>query len=103
MPPSPAIHEANRAELSRTLETWKVDAARLSGRDVVAEVVVGPTAPEVIVRLCQERAVDLIVTGTHGHKGLRRALAGSVTEAVVRMAHCPVMVVRNPRSRPPSR
>ncbi len=93
MPPAPSLLEANRAELSRKLETWKAEAARLSGGRVVAEVVPGPAASE-IVRVARERAVDLIVTGTHGRRGLRHMVLGSVAEAVVRMAHCPVLVVR---------
>jgi nucleotide-binding universal stress UspA family protein len=36
---------------------------------------------------------DLIVVGTHGHTGLRRALIGSVAEKIVRHAPCAVLVV----------
>ena len=38
--------------------------------------------------------VDLIIIATHGYTGLKRALLGSTTEAVVRHAPCPVLVVR---------
>jgi nucleotide-binding universal stress UspA family protein len=38
--------------------------------------------------------VDLIVLGTHGRKGIARALLGSVAEKVVRTAACPVLTVR---------
>ncbi|MEP6860338.1 MAG: universal stress protein [Deltaproteobacteria bacterium] len=37
---------------------------------------------------------DLIVMGTHGRRGLRRMLLGSVAETVVRTAPCPVLLVR---------
>jgi len=37
---------------------------------------------------------DLIVLGTHGRKGLARALLGSVAEKIVRTAACPVLTVR---------
>ncbi len=47
-----------------------------------------------IVRTAQTWAADLIVIGSHGRKGLERALLGSVAEAVVRHATCPVLVVR---------
>jgi nucleotide-binding universal stress UspA family protein len=38
--------------------------------------------------------VELIVMGTHGRRGLSRALIGSVAESVVRTAHCSVLIVR---------
>jgi nucleotide-binding universal stress UspA family protein len=41
-----------------------------------------------------ETACDLIVMGTHGRTGLRRALMGSVAEHVMRGAPCPVLVVK---------
>ncbi len=47
-----------------------------------------------IVRLAEELGVGLIVLGSRGVGGVRRALMGSVSDSVVRHAHCPVMVVR---------
>jgi nucleotide-binding universal stress UspA family protein len=53
------------------------------------------TAPaERILAYVEDQDIDLIVMGTHGRRGLSRALLGSVTEAVVRQAPCPVFVVR---------
>lgn len=49
-----------------------------------------------IVKLAQERAIDLIVIGTHGRTGLGHVLIGSTAEQVVRHAPCPVLVVRRP-------
>lgn len=49
-----------------------------------------------IVRLAKEEAVELIVMGTHGRTGLMRLLMGSVAEAVVRRAPCPVLTLRQP-------
>jgi len=37
---------------------------------------------------------DLVVCGTHGRTGFKHALLGSVAEKVVRMAPCPVLIVR---------
>jgi nucleotide-binding universal stress UspA family protein len=47
-----------------------------------------------IVRLSEELGVGTIVIGSRGLGGLRRALMGSVSESVVRHAHCPVLIVR---------
>jgi nucleotide-binding universal stress UspA family protein len=49
-----------------------------------------------IVHLADEEDVDLIVMGTHGRTGLSRLLMGSVSEAVVRRANCPVLTVKHP-------
>lgn len=51
-------------------------------------------AAEQIVDLGEEVGVDLIVVGSRGSGGLSRALMGSVSDSVVRHAHCPVLVVR---------
>jgi len=61
--------------------------------DVEYETREGGTAEE-ILRYCEKRGCDLIVMGTHGRTGLRRLLAGSIAEAVLRRARCPVLALR---------
>ena len=51
-----------------------------------------------IVSLSDDLGVGLIIIGSRGLTGMRRALMGSVSDSVVRHAHCPVMVVRKERS-----
>jgi nucleotide-binding universal stress UspA family protein len=51
-------------------------------------------AAEQIVELAEEIGAGLIVMGSRGYGRLRRALLGSVSDAVVRHAHCPVTIVR---------
>ena len=51
-------------------------------------------APEEIVALAEELGAGLIVIGSRGRGGVRRALMGSVSDSVVRHAHCPVLVAR---------
>jgi nucleotide-binding universal stress UspA family protein len=51
-------------------------------------------AEEEIVEVAEEIGAGLIVLGSRGHGRLRRALMGSVSDAVVRHAHCPVTIVR---------
>lgn len=47
-----------------------------------------------IAAYAAEEDIDLIVLGTHGHRGLRRLLLGSVANEVIRTAGCPVMTMR---------
>jgi nucleotide-binding universal stress UspA family protein len=47
-----------------------------------------------IVHLAEELDAGIVVVGSMGEGGVRRALLGSVSESVVRHAHCPVLVVR---------
>ena len=56
-------------------------------------LVTGLAADE-ILRISEEEGVDLIVLGTHGRTGLSRLLMGSVAEAVMRRAKCPVLTLR---------
>jgi nucleotide-binding universal stress UspA family protein len=54
-------------------------------------------ADEIIEAVAEELESDLIVMATHGRRGLKRALLGSVTEWVVRSSPCPVLVLRPPK------
>jgi len=51
-------------------------------------------ADEEIVDLAHSLGIGLIVMGSRGRGRMRRALMGSVSESVVRHAHCPVTIVR---------
>lgn len=55
----------------------------------------GPTA-ETILQSCRKHGAELIVMGSHGHGALFHLLAGSVTQAVLKAAPCPVLVVPPP-------
>jgi nucleotide-binding universal stress UspA family protein len=54
---------------------------------------VGRSASE-IVKAARDWPADLIVIGSHGREGVKRLVLGSVAEAVLRQATCPVLVVR---------
>ncbi len=47
-----------------------------------------------IISIAKTNKVDMIVMGTHGRTGLAHIMIGSVSEKVVRKAHCPVLTVR---------
>ncbi len=56
-------------------------------------MVTGDPAGEVVA-LAEQEKVDLIVLGTHGRTGIGRLLMGSVAEAIVRGATCPVITFK---------
>ena len=55
---------------------------------------------EEIAQLASDLEASLVVVGTHGRRGVRRLLLGSVAEGVVRLAPCAVLVVRPPEGGP---
>jgi nucleotide-binding universal stress UspA family protein len=64
----------------------------------------GLSAAAGILDYAEEQDIDLIVMGTHGRRGLRRFIMGSVAEEVVRLARCPVLTTRgDEESRAPER
>ena len=50
---------------------------------------------EQIVEFAESTGADVIVMPSHGRTGLSRLLLGSVAERVVRLAHCPVLILRS--------
>ena len=50
--------------------------------------------PEEIIKYAKDKKIDLIVIGTRGRTGFKKAILGSVAQAVVTHAGCPVMVIR---------
>jgi nucleotide-binding universal stress UspA family protein len=91
MDPGPAIR-AGRDEADDYLEGI---GARLSAAGVPAEPVrVDGGAASAILAVARERHATLIAMTTHGRGGLTRLVFGSVAEAVLRHAPCPVLLVR---------
>jgi nucleotide-binding universal stress UspA family protein len=80
-------------EARKTLDdaVGRLEAA--GGEVAQAHLKVGGPSEE-IVALAEELGAGLIVMGNRGRGGVRRALMGSVSDSVVRHAHCPVLVVR---------
>lgn len=72
---------------------YQADQAHLDAASVRHEIVEGWPVSEQILRTAERVAASLIVMGTHGRTGLRRALMGSVAEEVLRRAHIPVLIV----------
>ena len=83
------IEEESRQRLREL--SWRVKV--VGGTVAGTHLRMGQVALE-IVALAEELGVGLIVMGSRGLGGVRRALMGSVSDSVVRHAHCPVLVVR---------
>ena len=66
----------------------------------VASQLRGGLPADSILDSAQTLPCDLIVMGTHGRRGISHAFSGSVAEAVLRKAHCPVIAVRSPKFGP---
>jgi nucleotide-binding universal stress UspA family protein len=81
--------EAEARELLRKL-SWRVKVA--GGEVAGTHLGMGEVDLE-IVGLAKKLGADLIVMGCRGRRGIRRAIGGSVSDAVIRNAPCPVLVV----------
>jgi len=53
---------------------------------------------ECLRRYASQYGPDLVIMGTHGRRGVGRAVLGSVAERFLRIATCPVLLVRDERS-----
>lgn len=96
-----ALYKKIEEEGQETLRklTWQV---KVAGGTVTGSYLKMGAVAEEIVACADELDVDLIIVGSRGLRGIKRALAGSVSESVFRHARCPVMVVRA-KDNPPSR
>jgi nucleotide-binding universal stress UspA family protein len=90
-----AEYEEHEREAQQRLEA---QLERIEGADATllaqTHLRMGRRADEEIVELAQSIDAGMIVMGSRGQGRLRRALVGSVSESVVRHAHCPVCIVR---------
>ncbi len=85
--------EAVKAAIQTAIESAIKRDGELRVAGVVAHVPVGVPA-RAIADVAAEVDADMVVVGTHGRTGLKRAILGSIAEEVVRHAGCPVLVVR---------
>jgi nucleotide-binding universal stress UspA family protein len=85
------VDPQSRIEHIETLLREKLAAAQFQG--VHTAVLLGEPAHG-IANYAQEKHAELIVIPSHGRTGITRLLIGSVAERVVRLAHCPVLVLR---------
>jgi len=82
--------EQHIAELEKKVRVYA--GAALTGVPYGVAAVVGQPVPTIIQEQ-DERAADLVIMATHGLRGWRRLILGSVTEGVLRGGDCPVLSV----------
>ena len=91
--PEPILEEDLQRHAREVLD-GEVKRVRSAGGTVAqSHLMMGEVARE-IVHLAEDLGVGLIVMGSRGRGGIRRALMGSVSDSLVRHAPCPVMVIR---------
>ncbi|MCP3102577.1 universal stress protein [Myxococcus sp. K15C18031901] len=102
--PGGTVHLVHVAETDRELaaEAQRLEAlvpreAEATGRRVRVEVLVGgKDTVTALLQAAERRSADAIVLGTHGRTGLKRAVLGSVAQAVLARTERPVLLVRPP-------
>jgi nucleotide-binding universal stress UspA family protein len=97
-PPEPAARAELNAILDDAREHYEQDFAQLRkqarrrGLDLATEIEVGHPA-EHIVHRAEHAETALIIMGRRGISSFQRWMLGSISERVLRYAHCPVMMV----------
>ena len=92
----PTLYAELEADARQRLDELVSDADR-ELLHVKTTISSGDVPAQAIVEYAKTEAIDLIVVGTHGRRGLSHVLLGSVAESVVRTAPCPVLTVRHPQ------
>lgn len=72
------------ASKAKTVGLRNVKCVTVSSRDIA----------DAIAAYAKKNRISHIVMGSHGHRGVQRLVLGSIAEAVVAEAHCPVTIVR---------
>src|SRR6476659_4671108 len=99
-----SVEEPWTIKSSRVRDEREAQEAVSSAEQVLASAglkatgaVLSGNTKQAILQEAKKWAAELIVVGSHGRRGFKRFLLGSVSEAVAMNAHCSVVVVRAPR------
>jgi nucleotide-binding universal stress UspA family protein len=82
-----------QADASQCLEEQVQKIKEAGGQIAQAHAKFGEPYVE-IVNLAEELDAGIVVVGSRGESRVRKALLGSISDSVIRHAHCPVLVVR---------
>ena len=86
------IHDDERKQHAEDALRGKVDGGKYTGINI--HVRIGSPGRE-ITECAEQLGCQLIVMPSHGRTGLSRMLLGSVADRVVRLARCPVLILRH--------
>lgn len=92
-----ALKGVFEARLDTATQNLRALEARCRGRSIGADTLVTTepdSVPEVICRTAEQQLVDMIVVPSHGRRGVRRLLMGSVAERIAHLAHVPVLLLK---------
>jgi len=95
-PADPAVLFDSESEREDRVHTTLLEHLKAAKLDKVTVHVRTGNAGNEIASLAEDLDVELIVMPSHGRRGVKRVLLGSVAERVVRIAHCPVLILRRP-------
>jgi nucleotide-binding universal stress UspA family protein len=73
----------------------KLEAAQAAGGRPVSFRLTHGSPADVVTELAAAEGFDLVAVGTHGHRGLRRLVLGSVAETIIRHAPCSVLIAHH--------
>ena len=83
-------HEDVATKILKDLE----GLAKEKGVEFSFKVIYEPSPYKGIVNFSNSNSMDLIVMGSHGRSGIKKALLGSVASGVVEHANCPVLIIK---------
>ena len=83
-------HENAATKILKDLEVL----AKEKGVEFSFNVIFEPSPYKGIVNFSNSNSVDLIIIGSHGRSGIKKALLGSVAAGVVEHANCPVLIIK---------
>jgi nucleotide-binding universal stress UspA family protein len=96
----PRLQDKVIEEARRFLDLQVEQVEAVGGTVAQAHLGLTGRPDEEIVELAEEISAGLIAMGSRGLGGMKRLLMGSVSDSVVRHAHCPVLVVRAEKGSP---
>jgi nucleotide-binding universal stress UspA family protein len=95
----PHVWEDLRSAAERQIEQQRQQIEAKGVKNVTAEIAEATDPTRAIAAALEEHRADLVVMGTHGHRGVEHALLGSVAERTLRNVTRPILAVKEDAAR----